>query len=280
MSLSNSSNCPQCPYNICGRIPAQIPFKSDIVIVGMAPGNDELKKQSPFVGRSGKLLRETLLKAGLDQTYFITNALLCKPLNEKQVSRDAINLCHKRLIDEIKACNPKFILALGNVAINSIQNDFKLKVTSIHGTPMPWTEDSSITVIPIFHPAKVLRNYGDYHTFLNGFLYAKQLYDGCLKKDPGVTTYILVNNDNAEQITSLLINHEPVISCDIETTSLNPKKAKILCVGFGVTKNLVYIFPQEFLTYVKDVLEIRGAKICYQRGQYDTAVLNEVFKLD
>jgi len=268
-----NNQCNQCPYNICGRIPAQITFKSDIVIVGMAPGNDELKQKKPFVGRSGKLLRETLLKAGFDQTYYITNALLCKPLNEKNVSREAIQLCRPRLIEEIKKCSPKFILALGNTAISSVQNTFSLKVTSIHGTPIPYSEDSSITVIPIFHPAKVLRNYGDYHTFLNGFLYAKQLYDGCQKKDPGVTQYVLVNESNAEQVTKFLINHEPVMSCDIETTSLNPKKAEILCIGFGITKNLVYIYPMDFLPYIKSIFEDCRAKIVYHRSQFDTAVL-------
>jgi DNA polymerase-1 len=274
--LEENNNCDLCPYNICGRIPPQTTFKSDIVIVGMSPGNDELKQQKPFVGRSGKLLRETLLQAGFDQTPYITNALLCKPLNEKNVSKEAIKLCRPRVIEEIKQCSPKFILALGNVAITSIQNDTKLKISSIHGTPIPWTEDNSVQVIPIFHPAKVLRNTGDYHTFLNGFLYAKQLYDGYDKKDPGKTILQFLHNKAlVETVTKILINHKGIISCDIETTSLNPKKAKILCVGFGITKNYVYIFPSELLPYIKEILENCSAKIVYQRGQFDTSVLNE-----
>ena len=273
------TNCNQCPYNICGRIPAQIPFKTDLVICGMAPGSEELKKQAPFQGRSGKLLRETLLKAGLDENYFITNALLCKPLNDDNVSKVAIKLCRDRLIKEIKACNPRFIIALGNVAINSLQNDKSLKIGSIHSTPTPWIENPNVTIIPIFHPAKILRNIGDYHTFLNGFIYTKQLLNKGKKKDPGITTYTIINQDNVKEITQFIINFSGVISCDIETTGLNPRKAEILAIGFGYDKNKVIIFPgMDFLPYIKSIFMNSCAKFVYHRSQFDTAVLNEVFK--
>ena len=273
------TNCNQCPYNICGRIPAQTPFKTDLVICGMAPGSEELKKQAPFQGRSGKLLRETLLKAGLNENYFITNALLCKPLNDNNVSKVAIKLCRDRLIKEVKACNPRFIIALGNVAINSLQNDKSLKIGSIHSMPMPWTEDTSIQIIPIFHPAKILRSIGDYHTFLNGFIYTKQLLNKGKKKDPGITHFTIINQDNVEEITQFIINFSGIISCDIETTSLNPRKAEILAIGFGYDKNKVIIFPgMDFLPYIKSIFRDSCAKFVYHRSQFDTAVLNEVFK--
>jgi DNA polymerase-1 len=268
-------NCNNCQYNICGRIPAIEPLPNTLAIIGMAPGNEELKQGKPFVGRSGSLLRETLIKAQLP-TPIITNALLCKPIDEKKVDKKAILNCRGRLIAEIKQIKPKLIITLGNIALQALQNDFKLKIGQVISTPLQWVEDESITVLPNYHPAKILRNPGDYKTFQNCFLYAKQLLDGESKKDPGETHYIIIENEEqAKAVTEFLINLNPsdVISCDIETTSLKISKAVILCVGFSFAKNKSIIFTPEFLPYVKYILEHSRAKFVYHKSQYDTGVM-------
>lgn len=269
------NNCLQCPYINCGRIPPQKPFNSDIVIVGMAPGSDELKKQTPFVGRSGKLLRETLDVSGFTQIPYITNALLCKPLNENNVSKDAIKLCRERVVEEVKSAQPKFIIALGNIALASLQNTNKLKIGSVHSVPLKWVEDENVTIIPIYHPAKILRNAGEYQTFLNAFIYANKLYKGEKVKDPGETKWTVVESiDQAKQIEKDIFDND-VISCDVETVGLNPKTAKLLCIGFGIEKNKAIVFPweEQFIPYIKSIIENSRAKFVYHRSQFDTAVL-------
>lgn len=269
--------CENCPYNICGNIPAPMPIRNDIAVVGMSPGNQEIKEGKPFVGRSGKLLRETLSLSGLPEPA-ITNALLCKPLDEKKVSKEAVLNCRNRLIEELKIIKPKLILALGNVAIQSLQKDFKIKITQVLSCAMPWVEDKSVTIIPTYHPAKILRNPGDYKTFLNSFIYAYQLFLGQKPKNPGKTTYAVADNEyKAQACTQFLISlpSEEIISCDIETVGTDPKTAEILVVGFGYAKNKVIIYPQEFLSYVKEVLTKSKVKFVYHRSQFDTAILSE-----
>lgn len=264
------NNCTNCPYLNCPRIPPTPTFNTDLAIVGMAPGNEELIQGKPFVGRSGDLLHQTLSKSGFITEPFITNALLCMPPDEKNVNRKAIELCRPRLLQELFEVKPKIILALGNVALASIFNNYKLKIGSIHSKPIQ-TEWG--LVIPIYHPAKILRNPGDYKTFLNGFIYAKELLDKPLAiKDPGKTNYIVVNKENCQALIAFLVGFK-ILSCDIETTSLKPKAAKILAIGFSYCKNEVVIFPSEFLPDIKPIFD--NCQVIYQRGQFDTAVLSE-----
>ena len=49
-----------------------------LMIIGEGPGQQEVAQGRPFVGRSGKLLRELLKTIGLDlDECYITNATLC-----------------------------------------------------------------------------------------------------------------------------------------------------------------------------------------------------------
>ena len=55
-----------------------------ILIIGEAPGADEIKEGKPFIGKAGKLLRSTLEKYGINESNsVITNTMPCRPLNNK-----------------------------------------------------------------------------------------------------------------------------------------------------------------------------------------------------
>ena len=269
--------CENCPYNICGNIPAPKPIKNDFVVVGMCPTNQDIKTGKPLASRGGKLLNDTLQLTGLPKPA-ITLALLCKPLDEKKVSKEAVLNCRNRLIEELKIIKPKLVVALGNVAIQSLQNDFKIKITQVLSCAMPWVENKSVTIIPTYHPAKIIRNPGDYKTFLNSFIYAYQLFLGQKPKNPGKTIYAVADSELKAQACSKFLTELPaeaVVSCDIETVGTDPKTAEILVVGFGYAKNKVIIFPQEFLSYVKEILTKSRVKFVYHRSQFDTAILSE-----
>jgi uracil-DNA glycosylase family 4 len=74
-------HCPGCPYREFG--PAVGPRgdpASRIVLVGEAPGREEIKAGRPFVGPAGRVLSEALAEAGLTPgDLFITNAVACVP---------------------------------------------------------------------------------------------------------------------------------------------------------------------------------------------------------
>jgi len=264
------NQCKNCELNIYPQIPPTEPFSSNLAIVGGSTNNQELVAKTPFVGPSGQLLRETLSKVGFTDTPYTTNALLCMLPEDVNIQRAHIAHCRSRVLSELAIVKPKIILALGNIALHALTNNYKLKIGTCHSTPIPFGNG---LIVPIYHPNSVLNSRGNYKTFLNGFLYARKLLDNPThKKDPGKTEYIVADKLNIASILTLLKRY-PIISCDIETTSLDPKIAKILVVGIAYEKNKVVIFPPDMLPYIKGVLS--NCRTIYQRLQYDTAVFSE-----
>jgi DNA polymerase-1 len=140
----------------------------------------------------------------------------------------------------------------------------------MHSTPI---ENELGLILPVYHPAAILRRSGDYKTFFNGFLYARKLLDSPDNiKNPGETTYIVAGQSNYKQLIDFLTNHF-LLSCDIETTGLNPKTDKITAIGFSYAKNKVIIFPPEFLPDTRPIFD--KCQVIYHRSQFDTAVLAE-----
>lgn len=74
------ARCDECPLKGTPVVPPENVGKAAIVIVGEAPGQNEVKHLRPFIGPSGMRLEELLRKAGTGRVNVsITNALLCRP---------------------------------------------------------------------------------------------------------------------------------------------------------------------------------------------------------
>lgn len=113
---------------------------ADIVIVGEAPGADEERERRPFVGRSGRLLREALTRAGLPwERVLITNVVNVRPEGNRTPDTDEIESWLPHL--ELQVANRAAILAVGKTAQKALdQLGGVLQYTSV------------------YHPAYILRN--------------------------------------------------------------------------------------------------------------------------
>lgn len=96
-----------------------------LVIVGEAPGAQEVIEGRPFVGKSGDRLDEALVAAGLHRPdVYVTNAVLCRPEGTPPTPPDdAVLACHDRLIAEVSRLGPGKVLAVGKVAAKSLTGD-------------------------------------------------------------------------------------------------------------------------------------------------------------
>ncbi|MEM6277982.1 MAG: UdgX family uracil-DNA binding protein [Verrucomicrobiota bacterium] len=109
--------------------------EADLMIVGEQPGDQEDLAGRPFVGPSGQLLDDALLKAGLKrEKLYVTNAVKhfkWKPAGAMQTGRGPRRLHDKANRAEMKACRPwllgeiarvkpRVILTLGNTAAESV----------------------------------------------------------------------------------------------------------------------------------------------------------------
>jgi DNA polymerase len=131
------------------------------LVVGEAPGANEDERGEPFVGRAGRLLDHTLAKAaGVSQRHVrkkirVTNAVKCRPPNNRTPSPKELQACFMYLEAEVLAYKPKAILSLGNVAASAllgIGGISKLREEE-------WYLDDTKTVRTFitFHPAFILR---------------------------------------------------------------------------------------------------------------------------
>jgi uracil-DNA glycosylase family 4 len=149
---------PNCPHikngEKCFAIPGRGSKTAPIVIVGMNPGQQEIKENSVFVGPSGKLLSSFLEELGIKDVY-ITNAIKCFfPIGTEPELY--IESWRDILLEEIKEINPKVIIALGAVSVKSLlpqdgKESIKRLRERIHYL-------YNIPLLVSYHPSALLRS--------------------------------------------------------------------------------------------------------------------------
>ncbi|MEM8571950.1 MAG: uracil-DNA glycosylase [Pseudomonadota bacterium] len=132
-----------------------------LMIVGEAPGRDEDRQGLPFVGRSGQLLDRMLAAIGLsrqadapESAVYITNVLPWRPPQNRDPSADEIAMLLPFLHRHIELAAPAMLVPMGNAAAKTLL-ETKTGITRLRGT---WTEWRGIPVLPMFHPAALLRD--------------------------------------------------------------------------------------------------------------------------
>ena len=136
--------------------------QAPLCFVGEAPGEEEDLQARPFVGRSGKLLDQTLTKLGLDpeKDIYVCNIIKCRPPSNRRPTDEEVTSCIDYLEEQLKLVNPKVIVALGATAMNGLINT-DLGITKVHGQffkPLLASLPFGKIIMPSYHPSYVLRN--------------------------------------------------------------------------------------------------------------------------
>ena len=132
--------------------------KSNLMIIGEAPGANEEKFQRPFVGEAGKLLDKMLSAISLNRdSVYITNVINYRPPDNRKPTSDEINLFLPYLKEHIQLINPRLILLLGSTALEAFFNK-EYSITKIRGTWLKIEIKNKVfNCLPSFHPAFLLR---------------------------------------------------------------------------------------------------------------------------
>lgn len=134
-------------------VPATGNLDAEVMLVGEAPGENEVEQGEPFVGRAGERLDEILNDAGIDRDeLYITNLVKVRPPDNRDPHRDEIDAWRPVLEAEIARVDPETIVPLGNFASRELL-DTTTGISQIHGRQ--YTVDGR-TVMPTFHPAATL----------------------------------------------------------------------------------------------------------------------------
>jgi uracil-DNA glycosylase family 4 len=221
-----------------------------VLIIGEAAGPQENEVGLPFVGRSGQLLDQWIHKWDLSAgDYAITNIVKWFPNDEGKIrapKQDEIDLCRPLLAQQIRALNPKLIVALGAIAKNELTDntDGQLEASG-KDHPLRALYGLSIPVLVLPHPSFYLRNgrSEDHYTKM------------------------------AFQVIHQVLGREKLLIIDIETdASVDVENAKVRFLG-------AYSFPDKELTITRDKAEMQSLidrhthLIGYNNREFDLPIL-------
>lgn len=143
-----------------------------VMFIGEGPGEQEDLQGEPFVGRAGQLLDKLLYAVDLDRhkNVYIANIVKCRPPMNRDPQDDEQESCIGYLREQTRLIRPRIIVTLGRIAgMKLIKPD--LRITREHGSVI---ERKGITMIPMFHPAALLRNPANMEGAFRDFLILRE----------------------------------------------------------------------------------------------------------
>jgi DNA polymerase I-like protein with 3'-5' exonuclease and polymerase domains/uracil-DNA glycosylase len=239
------------------------PCPAPIMIVGEAPGEREMLTGQPFMGVSGEEMNRMLHEAGIMRSQcFVTNVARERPAgNDISLWVDDHKRCpgpafvrHRDrwvqapilngidiLKKEIELCQPKVIIAFGNVALWALTGKWGIK--SWRGSALEQDLVSiPVTVIPAYHPAAILRDWSMRACTVQDLRRAAKWVNGTEPKRPEYEFLVRPSFDAACQSLEGLLKiaeYGPLkLSVDIET-----RRGHIACIGFAWSATQAICIP-------------------------------------
>lgn len=255
-----------CPlYNAkikCRHVPSEIVQRNaeggiDLAFIAEAPGGEEDQQGRPLIGSSGKVLRSELAAIGATGLgYAFLNICRCRPtklvdgrLKDRAPTPAERAACVPYLWEDLKQLRPKRIVALGATSIGTFVPHFK-SVAEIHGQQLSARIQGfaqPFEVWPTYHPAAVLYD-GSLRAYLKEDLVrALGKSDLARWQRPGKTKALLTVKDVKKFVIRLLtkLTPEHMISFDVETTSTERLKNRLLCIAFAYNDTTAYAIPYD-----------------------------------
>lgn len=131
-----------------------------VMIIGEAPGRDEDMQGKPFVGRAGQLLDRMLAAIGMDResldaenAVYITNILPWRPPQNRDPTPEEMGMLLPFVHRHIELADPQLVVLMGNIACQALLG--RRGITRLRGN---WDTVLDRPVLPMFHPAYLLRN--------------------------------------------------------------------------------------------------------------------------
>lgn len=210
------------------------------LLVGDTPDRLDDLEGLPFLGGSGGILKKglgILAAEGLDLSGIaVTNAVKCRPENDKNAPVKARRECVKYIEQEVAAYSPVAVIALGSKALSALTDG---ELTAIGPNRLKVLDYQGLPLMATFHPAAVLYDrtkaqdfLDDLHAYLIEEIWDRQEFDQPFDVR-------LVNTPEGFAEVMEILEEEPVIGLDIETDGFTPH---ILTVALAIS-GFSYVLP-------------------------------------
>jgi DNA polymerase len=150
--------------------------RSEIIFIGEAPGEEERKAGTCFVGKSGEFLSNMVVKAQLmPGGAFFTNILRCRPydkisdrsgqslLKDRAPAEDEAHACMPLLRKTLEFARGKILIMVGkwaSVYCLGLRTTLKITENVGYGVPLTVAGQPRLALL-ICHPSYLMRNKGD-----------------------------------------------------------------------------------------------------------------------
>ncbi|MEO0573845.1 MAG: uracil-DNA glycosylase [Pseudomonadota bacterium] len=130
--------------------------RASLMVVGEAPGAEEDRVGTPFVGRAGDMLTAMLHAIGISRDdVYIANVLKCRPPQNRDPRRDELSQCHDYLQHQLALVQPSVVMAVGRIAAQRLL-DNDLPLGKMRGEEHHIGARQTPLVVT-YHPAYLLR---------------------------------------------------------------------------------------------------------------------------
>jgi DNA polymerase-1 len=157
---------------------------------------------------------------------------------------------------------------MGNFALRSLTGNYGYKITQIRGQLLR-SDLSSRGLLPVIHPAALLRGTGNYRLYKEDIRYASQLLDGGPQRREITPRWLVIRNKFQISQMCNLLKHNKFIACDSETGGFNHLTDEVLAVGLCSDPSLVYIVPGELVKYLAPLFREKGPRFIWHNGKFD-----------
>ena len=129
--------------------------RTRLMLVGEAPEAKADETGSMFVGKEDLLIENMLRAIGVQkEDVYVTHIVKCRPPQNRHPLPGDVNCCVPFLWKQIDAVQPEIILTMGTAASQTVLGSNK----PFGRLRSKWVQVKHIWVLPIFHPAYLLRN--------------------------------------------------------------------------------------------------------------------------
>ena len=153
-----TSTCTNCVLSRSrnNAVPGEGVENPFVLVIGEAPNEDDDITGRPFSGQEGQLLDKMLAAINLSRSTntYITNLVKCTTPRGRTPMQDEASACQGFLQAQIHALKPKFILAMGRMAMQCLA-DTSRGMNAVRGQWLSW---NNIPMMATFHPSSLIHD--------------------------------------------------------------------------------------------------------------------------